>query len=114
MGYYLTSTEELQGIIRQTVEELLNAKLSPPASEKSKQNSDDFLSIKEASEFLKLAVTTIYSLTSKRLIPYYKKGKKLFFRKDDLLKWMNSGRCKDQSEISGLASDYVQSNKRKA
>jgi excisionase family DNA binding protein len=113
MGYYLTSTEELQGIIRQTVEELLNARLPLQSAEKPKHPLDDYLNALEASEFLRLSIATVYTMTSRRQIPFYKKGKKLYFRQEDLVKWMETGRHKDQTEISKEAINHVQNNKRK-
>ena len=114
MGYYLTSTEELQEIIRGTVEELLNARLPKQPEEKPKHPLDGFLNALEAAEFLRLSITTVYTMTSKRLIPFFKKGKKLYFRRDDLVKWMETGRCKDQQQIREEALQYVQNHKRKA
>ena len=113
MGYYLTSTEELQGIIRQTVEELLNAKLPKPIAEKPKHPLDGYLNAQEAAEFLRLSITTIYTMTSRRKLIFYKKGKKIYFKHDDLLKWMETGRHKDCDEISEEAANYVINNKRK-
>ena len=113
MGYYLTSTEELQGIIRQTVEELLNEKLPKQAEEKPKHPLDGYLNAQETAEFLRLSITTIYTMTSRRQIPFFKKGKKLYFRHEDLVRWMETGRNKDQAQIKEQAMDYVQFNKRK-
>ena len=114
MGYYLTSTEELQGIIRETVEELLNAKLPKQAEEKPKHPLDGYLNAKETADFLRLSITTIYSMTSRRQIPFYKRGKKLYFRRSDLEQWMDSSRRKDRLETKNEAVDYVQLHKRKA
>ena len=35
-----------------------------------------------------LKKNTIYCMVSKREIPYYKKGKKLFFKREELIQWM--------------------------
>ncbi|MCK5050635.1 MAG: helix-turn-helix domain-containing protein [Candidatus Cloacimonetes bacterium] len=44
-----------------------------------------FLSLQEASEYLKLKPSTLYSYTHKRVIPFYKlRGRKIYFRKEDL------------------------------
>jgi excisionase family DNA binding protein len=57
------------------------------------------MTIDEACLFLNLAKPTIYSLTSKRKIPFIKKGKKLYFKKMDLEAWLNEGKKKTFSEI---------------
>ncbi len=44
-----------------------------------------FLTVMEASEYLKLKPSTLYSYTHKRVIPFYKlRGRKIYFRKEDL------------------------------
>ena len=44
-----------------------------------------YLTIKEASEYLKLKTSTLYSYTHKRVIPFYKlRGRKIYFLKEDL------------------------------
>jgi hypothetical protein len=53
-------------------------------------------------------------MTSRRQIPFYKRGKKLYFRRCDLEQWMESSRHKDQLETKNEAIDYVQLHKRKA
>ncbi len=48
--------------------------------------------VKEAADFLKLSVNTLYGLTSKNKITFTKAGKKLLFFKADLDNYLNAGR----------------------
>jgi excisionase family DNA binding protein len=57
------------------------------------------LNIDEASMYLDIAKQTIYSLTSKREIPHFKTGKKLYFVKSELDLWLQSHRKKTVREI---------------
>ncbi len=57
------------------------------------------LSIREAAIFLKLSVPTIYSLVSRREIPFSKVGKRLYFTEPDLNEWIKSGRQSSRSEL---------------
>lgn len=41
----------------------------------------------------------VYSWTHAKKIPHYKKGKKLLFKKDEIYKWMNSGKMQTVEEI---------------
>ena len=42
----------------------------------------------------------IYKLTSTRAIPHYKpSGRRLFFKKDEIDKWITQGRVKTQTEL---------------
>ena len=50
------------------------------------------MTITEASKFLNLSKSAIYSKTSKRLIPFVKRGKQLYFIKADLLDWLSKGK----------------------
>lgn len=33
----------------------------------------------------------VYKLTSQKKIPFYKKGKTLFFKSDEIVEWINEG-----------------------
>ena len=48
--------------------------------------------IDEACAITHKAKPTIYTLARKGLIPSYKRGKKLYFYEDELLKWIEEGR----------------------
>lgn len=68
-----------------------------------------WLNIQEASQFLTLAVNTIYSKVSRKEIPYCKKGKKLYFSRELLTEWIQSGTestlvdLKDEAEKQFIA-----------
>ena len=86
---------ELKQIIKEAIMEILK-------ENKLISDSDDFykiMTLDEASNFLQLAKPTIYAKTSKRVIPFHKVGKKLYFKKADLLQWVESHRKKTVSEI---------------
>ena len=83
--------------------------------EKSKQQSENqperLLTVKQAANFLSLAVPTIYSKCSKGELPYMKKGKRLYFSQDELNDYVKSGRVKTNKEIEESADDYLNSKK---
>jgi excisionase family DNA binding protein len=75
---------EFKELIKDSIREVL-------AEEKSNSNNhetDKLLNVSEASKFLNLAKQTIYGYTSQNLIPYIKRGKKLYFKKVELLNWL--------------------------
>ena len=47
----------------------------------------------EASKLLGKSPSTIYEMTSKRKIPFHKRGNKLYFFQDELMKWITDGGC---------------------
>lgn len=61
--------------------------------------SDQFLTIQETGKYLNMAVQTIYGLVHRKKIPVSKQGKRLYFSKQDLTKWIRSGRKQTQAEI---------------
>jgi len=80
-------------------------------------NTPDLLSIDEAVLLLNLAKPTVYNLVSAGKIPVMKKSKRLYFSRDELLKWIRTGRriTVEESEAEGqayvLANDYRRSKK---
>lgn len=63
------------------------------------ENQSTLINIQEAAALLNLAVNTIYEKTSEKLIPHYKHGKKIMFKKSELLAWVESRRVKTIHEI---------------
>ena len=84
-----TDLEELiQGAVKSAVQ---NAQKAKP--------TDELMDVDQASKFLHLAKQTLYGLTSERLIPYLKRGKRIYFKKEELLNWVNQGKMKTREEI---------------
>lgn len=63
------------------------------------ENKEELLNIQEASKLLNLSVSTIYSKICKREIPVNKQGKRIYFYRHELMKWIKSGRVKTYFEI---------------
>ncbi len=51
------------------------------------KNDKVFLSIKEVAEFLNEPVGTIRAWVAARRIPYYKRGRRLQFKLEELIQW---------------------------
>jgi excisionase family DNA binding protein len=77
---------ELKIVIKETIGDLLDER------ERHKKNTDTLMNVQEAAALLNLAVATLYEKTSERIIPHYKHGKKLLFKKSELLAWIESTR----------------------
>ena len=89
------SKHEFRSFVKACVNEAIEeSALNPIAN-----FTDQILSIKEASSFLNLAQQTLYGFTSKRVIPFFKRGKKLYFKKSELENWLIEGRRKSKGEI---------------
>lgn len=89
----LTSSE-LEAVVQNAVRK---AMISQTTSEK---NENSFLTVAEAAQHLNLARQTVYGYTSQRIIPFIKKGKKLYFEREALDNWLASGRMLTREEIA--------------
>jgi len=57
------------------------------------------LTVTEVADYTDLKPSTIYSLVHFRKIPFYKRGKRLYFRKDEITDWLLMDRHDTESEI---------------
>ncbi|MBI5538937.1 MAG: helix-turn-helix domain-containing protein [Bacteroidia bacterium] len=90
---YSLSVEEYM----QLNQEIL-ANFKSPEAENEKNNTE-IMDIDEAAIYLKMAKQTVYSMTSKKTLPYFKRGKRIFFRKVELLGWLEKGRKYTNEEL---------------
>jgi len=84
----VTTKDELENLIQESVRKVIPEKSNV---DHSGENGKPF-SLKEAASFLNLAPQTLYGFTSKNLIPFIKRGKKLYFQKAELEKWLLEGK----------------------
>jgi excisionase family DNA binding protein len=92
----VTSKDELENIILLSIRKVFFEKENSTAE----LDQDKIFSIKEACTFLNLAQQTLYGFTSRREIPFIKRGKKLYFRKSELKNWLLEGKKKSKKELS--------------
>lgn len=78
-----------------------------------RKDSDETLTIKEASVLVKLSVPTIYGLVSESKIPVSKRGKRLYFSKQELIAWIREGRKKTVSEVIAEADEFLTSTRKR-
>eukprot|EP01031_Cornospumella_fuschlensis_P048715 gene48715-59645_t len=90
----LTTPYELERIIAQAIEKALQ--FMKPIEQ---DNSNLYIGIEEASALVSLSINTVYGKVSRREIPHYKRGKKLYFLKEELQNWIGSEKVLSASEI---------------
>jgi predicted DNA-binding transcriptional regulator AlpA len=66
---------------------------------KNSSSYDEFMNVQQVANFIEESVASIYTRTSSRTIPFYKKGKRLLFKKVEILRWIESGKKKTIEEI---------------
>lgn len=78
------------------------------SKEEIQENDEDtFLTVKQASDFLKISVATTYSKVSRRELPVMKRGKRLYFSKTELIGYLKQGKKLTHDEVENRASDYL-------
>ena len=65
----------------------------------------DVLTLEEAALFLGISKSSLYKMTHKNVLPFYRpNGKLIYFEKTELLKWMRQGRTMSESETQEAAA----------
>lgn len=75
--------------------------------------SKETLTIEEAALYTGYKVKGLYTLTSQKRIPHYKKNGKLYFDKQELDAWMKANKVKTATEINSQAETYTVTHNRK-
>jgi len=93
------------------IEQLLLQSRDGVNKEKVKPQLSQLMNAKELAEYLSLSIATIYGMTHKRVVPFYKQGKRLHFKREEIDNWINEGRTKSIDEIEKEANDYILKNR---
>ena len=90
--------EEVKELIRELIIE----------TQKLEYLQKEILTFKEAAKFLSLSESALYKLTSKKEIPHYiPGGKKIYFKKTELDRWILESRVTPVNEISMEMKSYL-------
>lgn len=108
--------EQLPTLVMQLTDEVSGLKdlllsLSKQVN-KEEVNLEKFLTIQEASKVLNLTTSTLYSKVSKREIPSFKQGNRLYFSSIELTEYLKQGKKKTFAEIEAMAETYLSNNKK--
>ena len=60
---------------------------------------EDLTDVKGAAKLLNIATASVYNGTSKKEIPHFKRGKKLYFSKAALLQYIQEGKKRTNTEL---------------
>jgi len=91
--------EEINDRLSRIEQELIRQRTNTASIEMLNPESP-FLTVAEAAKFLNLATQTVYGLIHRKLIPCMKKQKRVYFSKDSLIAWIESGHLKTREEIA--------------
>lgn len=113
VNMYNLSFEDLPKAVGQLYQKIdsIQKLLLERDKQQSQKQSNIFLTVQQAAEFLNLSKATIYSKCSRSELPHMKRGKRLYFSQTELDKYLKSGRVKTISEIQNEADQFLSSKK---
>ena len=69
----------------------------------------EVLTLQEAAQYMGIARSSLYKMTSNQTIPFYRpNGKLIFFERDDILTWIRRNRVFSTEEIEEEARLHMQ------
>lgn len=72
---------------------------------------DEFMNMKQACEFTKKAKQTLYGLCSTNSIPHYSKSGQNYFKKQELIEWIESGRKSKKKDVNKRSLLFTKKHK---
>ena len=82
----------------------------------SEQNllKKEVLNFREACQYLDISESHLYKLTSRKQVPHFcPQGKKLYFNRLELDRWLQTNRKNTAEEVDREATDYILNNRRR-
>jgi len=86
----ITNKKVLKKFLTKIIVEILEDRI--PTNQNSSVDKPDLVFIDEAAEITGLKKSTIYLKSSKKEIPHMKRGRKLYFKRSELLEWIEKGK----------------------
>ena len=94
-----------------SIESLLKELKSQPVKA-ADSTAFEIMNINQAAEYIGIAKSTMYKFTSCRMIPHFKQGKKIYFKKSELDEWITKNKVMTREEIEIKAATYVSTRRR--
>lgn len=96
------SKEDLESFAK-TIAFSMKGELQPLAPSAEQQ----IIWMDDAAKLLNLAKQTIYGLISKGKLPYYKRGRKVYFLRTELETWLLTGKQKTMADEEQSINEYL-------
>ncbi|SDH32567.1 transcriptional regulator, AlpA family [Flavobacterium omnivorum] len=97
----------MENLFEIILEKLNNIEKAIEKLNTSSNNDDDFMNIEQVASFVGLSKATVYGLILQRKIPHFKVGKRLYFKKSEIVNWIISSKVKTEQEVNQLADEYI-------
>jgi excisionase family DNA binding protein len=76
---------------RQLIRDEVHAVLSTIPGMPKVEVNEGYLTVSQAADTIKLKIGTIYNLVNRNKIPFHKSGKRLLFKRSELVNWLLLG-----------------------
>ncbi len=90
------------------IEQLLCSQGQPAVEE-----PEQILNLDSACKLLNLAKPTVYGLVSQRKLPFMKRGKKLYFNREELTRWIHDGHQEVKESLSVIVDKTILAGRKK-
>lgn len=101
------SEDELRQIVKGCMQDVLRGHTPSPSGPES-----EIMDVRQAAKLTGLSVQTLYGKTSRREIPHFKRGKRIYFQPNELIKWIRKGKVKTREELESETYSDLQSDSR--
>jgi excisionase family DNA binding protein len=100
-------TPIIRDAVNQALEQYQSASDAHPLSVK------EILTVEETATFLGVKKSWVYKMSHYKVVPHYTTGKRVYFKREDLLQWVMKNRIGSHEEIEQQALNYIVRNRRK-
>lgn len=73
----------------------------------TQETSKEIMNVQQVADYLSISKQTVYGMTCRMEVPFYKRGKKNYFKKSDIDEWLLATRRKTREEIEMEALTYL-------
>ena len=73
----------------------------------TQETSKEIMNVQQVADYLSISKQTVYGMTCRMEVPFYKRGKKNYFKKRDIDEWLLATRRKTREEIEMEALTYL-------
>ena len=101
--------EQRLNSIEQLLTELVTNANKPVIGE----DKEELMTVDQLSDYLTIARQTIYGKCASKELPYYKSGKRLYFKKSEINNWINRGIRYTKEELLLQAENWIKKHPRK-
>ena len=88
------------------IENLLENIYSNSQNDNTNNSYTDILDLQQLASYLNVSKSYLYKMTSNNIIPHFKRGKKLYFDKEIVTKWVLENTISTQEDIEQKVMQY--------